>query len=180
MALKQQFELLALYNQWMNGKIYEAAARLGPEEAAKDRGAFFGSIQGTLNHLVVGDTIWLQRFATRPSCGVALEAVAKLATPASPDEILFPTLYALAEHRSWLDDQIRHWVAGLTHRDLESVFHYRNTKGVPTSKRYASLILHFFNHQTHHRGQVCTLLFQAGVDPGLTDLLALIPDEADT
>ncbi len=179
MALHEHFRLLASYNRWMNERIYEAAARLEPDEIARDRGAFFGSILGTLNHIVVGDTIWLQRFATRPSCSGVLSRVAELPQPTALDQTLYADLGVLAEHRAWLDRQIEQWIAGLTEDDLADTFHYRNIKGVPTSKRYSSLILHFFNHQTHHRGQVSTLLCQAGVDVGITDLLAIIPDESD-
>lgn len=66
MSLKQHFDLLASYNQWMNSKVYEATSQLTATDLAKDRGAFFGSILGTLNHIVVGDTIWLKRFAQTP------------------------------------------------------------------------------------------------------------------
>jgi uncharacterized damage-inducible protein DinB len=177
MALKQHLELLASYNAWMNAKVCEAAARLDAQELVRDRGAFFGSVLGTLNHLVVGDTIWLQRFATHPACGVTLREVADLPAPASLDQLLFADLQALTTHRVWLDAQISQWIAALTESDLDQVLHYRNTRGIPADKRYGSLVLHFFNHQTHHRGQVSTLLHQAGEDIGVTDLLALIPDE---
>jgi len=178
MSLKSQFELLAAYNQWMNSKIYTAAGNLSATDLAKDRGAFFGSILGTLNHILVADTIWLKRFATHPSCVNSLRAVADLQSPASLDQIIFDDLRSLTERRMWLDLQIIDWIAGLSESDLNFVLRYHNTKGIPANKRYSSLILHFFNHQTHHRGQVSTLLTQAGVDLGVTDLLALIPEEA--
>src|SRR5690554_5695870 len=78
MSLKDHFELLSNYNQWMNSKVYEAAAHLSATDLAKDRGAFFGSILGTLNHIVVGDTVWLKRFAIHPSCLNSLREVADL------------------------------------------------------------------------------------------------------
>lgn len=178
MSLKLHFELLAGYNLWMNTKVYEAAGRLSAAELAENRGAFFGSILGTLNHVVVGDTIWLKRFATHPSYRSALHEVVGLPDPAGLDQLLFDDLPALTQRRAWLDGVIVEWIADLSEGDLDSVLSYRNTKGVPASKRFGSLILHFFNHQTHHRGQVTTLLSQAGVDVGVTDLLAVIPDEA--
>lgn len=177
MSLKSQFELLAAYNQWMNSKIYEAAGNLSATDLAKDRGAFFGSILGTLNHILVGDTIWLKRFATHPSCFNSLRAVADLQSPTSLDQIIFDDLRSLTERRMWLDLQIIDWIAGLSESDLNFVLSYHNTKGISANKRYSSLVLHFFNHQTHHRGQVSTLLTQAGVDLGVTDLLAQIPEE---
>lgn len=92
MSLKSHFELLATYNQWMNGKVYEAASRLDADELAKDRGAFFGSILGTLNHIVVADTIWLKRFAVHPSCESTLREVADLPKPTSLNQMVFNDL----------------------------------------------------------------------------------------
>lgn len=179
MSLKDHFQMLASYNQWMNAKIYEAARRLDASELARGRGAFFGSILGTLNHLIVGDTIWLKRFATHPSCLSSLKEVANYPAPLSLDQMLFDEVEALADHRVWLDQQIIGWIDGLSDDDLTFVLSYRNTKGIAANKQFSMLILHFFNHQTHHRGQVSTLLSQAGEDVGVTDLLALIPDEAN-
>ncbi|SJN09911.1 DinB protein [Halomonas citrativorans] len=76
-----------------------------------------------------------------------------------------------------MDHKIINWIAELSESDLKFILRYHNTKGVAATKRYSSLVLHFFNHQTHHRGQVSTLLAQAGVDIGVTDLLAEIPEE---
>jgi len=177
MSLKDQFELLATYNQWMNTKVYEAAGHLSATDLARNRGAFFGSILGTLNHILVADTIWLKRFATHPSCGISLREVVALPDPTSLDQIVFDDLDGLKEHRIWLDRQIIEWTSLLSEEDLDFVLTYHNMKGIPASKRYSILVLHFFNHQTHHRGQVSTLLSQMGVDVGVTDLLALIPDE---
>ncbi|MEO9589807.1 MULTISPECIES: DinB family protein [Marinobacter] len=177
MSLKEHFQLLAAYNQWMNAKVYEAAGRLSASELTKDRGAFFGSILGTLNHIVVADTLWFKRFVTHPSSLDSFQAVVDLENPKSLDQILFDDLDGLKEHRIWLDRQIIEWTSLLSEEDLDFVLTYHNMKGIPASKRYSILVLHFFNHQTHHRGQVSTLLSQMGVDVGVTDLLALIPDE---
>lgn len=177
MSMKEHFELLAAYNQWMNSKVFEAAGRLSMAELAKDRGAFFSSIHGTLNHILVGDTIWLKRFATHPSCLTSLRDVANLPNPSSLNQILFEDFTALSEHRAWLDCQIANWIGELSDGDLNLILSYHNTKGISASKRFSSLVHHFFNHQTHHRGQVSALLSQAGEDIGVTDLLALIPNE---
>lgn len=168
--------LLASYNTWMNAKLYAAAGRLSAEELGTDRGAFFCSLLGTLNHLVVADTIWLQRFATHPANHPALDAIREQPRPVALDETLHHELDALAAHRRWLDAIIERWAASLTAEDLTHVLHYANMKGVAAQRPFASLALNFFNHQTHHRGQATTLLFQAGQDVGVTDLLALIED----
>lgn len=177
MSLKEHFELLSVYNQRMNSKIYEAAGQLSTADLAKDRGAFFGSILGTLNHIVVGDTIWLKLFASHPSCQKSLQEVAGLQNPTSLSQMVFNDFGCLFEHRTWLDGNIINWIAELSEDDLGFILSYHNSKGIPANKRYSSLVLHFFNHQAHHRGQVSTLLLQAGVNIGATDLLALIPEE---
>lgn len=169
--------LMADYNQWMNNKLYAAARTLPAEALAAERQAFFGSIIGTLNHLVVADTIWLQRFAAHPARHSALEPIVQLPAPAALDALLFADFEALSNLRQLLDETIKQWAAQLTEEDLLAVLYYRNMKGVTAAKRFSSLVMHFFNHQTHHRGQVSTLLFQTGVDIGVTDLLALIPNE---
>lgn len=168
--------LFADYNAWMNAKVYDTAARLPAQELAADRGAFFGSIIGTLNHLVIADTIWLKRFATHPAQHPALEPLRQAAIPSALNQILFAELPALRAHRDRLDATISAWIADLTEADIQHVLHYANTKGVSAQKQFGTLLIHFFNHQTHHRGQASTLLMQAGQDVGVTDLLALIPN----
>ncbi len=170
--------LLAQYNAWMNARLYDAAAKLTPAELAQDRGAFFGSLLGTLNHLVVGDTLWLKRFAAHPSAFTALRPVRELPVPTSLGEMSFTGLAPMRSRRELLDCAISGWAAELVEADLDHVLEYVNMKGVAARKRTDALILHFFNHQTHHRGQATTLLSQAGIDVGVTDLLALIPNEA--
>lgn len=172
------FIMMAAYNEWMNAKLFAAARQLPPQELMADRKAYFGSIIGTLNHIAVGDTLWLKRFAAHPSRHPALEPIRALRTPASLDEVLFLDIESLCNYRKMLDEIIKQWAMTLTQEDLLHVLHYTNMKGVTANKCFSSLIMHFFNHQTHHRGQATTLLCQAGIDVGVTDLLALIPDEA--
>lgn len=172
--------LMATYNDWMNAKVYEAARRLTDEELCMDRKAFFGSIFGTLNHLVAGDTIWLKRFAGHPANHLALEQIRQLPAPQSLDQLLFSNIRELSAHRVWLDQVIVEWSRSLTEPDLDYTLNYTSMKGVPADKSFYGLIMHFFNHQTHHRGQVTTLLSQAGVDVGDTDLVGLIPSESRT
>lgn len=161
----------------MNAKVYGAAGNLSNSVLIEDRGAFFGSILGTLNHIVVGDTIWLKRFAEHPASAEALSEITALAAPKSLNQIIFEDIDDLYSHRKWLDEKIIKWIAGLTDNDLDFILSYQNTKGVSATKRFSSLVYHFFNHQTHHRGQVTALLSQSGEDVGVTDLLALIPNQ---
>ena len=177
--MRDLFVLLASYNTWMNAKLYEAAGELTADQLSADRGAFFGSILGTLNHIAVADRIWLQRFAQHFARHEALAEVRLLPRPGSLREILFSDISQLSEHRAMLDGVIERWVGSITDSDLGQVVCYTSTQGIRSCKRFSSLLLHFFNHQTHHRGQVTTLLSQVGKDVGVTDLLALLPNERD-
>lgn len=114
--------LLASYNEWMNTKLYEAAGKLPAQELSADRKAFFGSLIGTLNHIAVGDTIWLKRFATHPSNHSALDSVRKLRAPLALNEVLFTDLQQLFSYRKMLDEIIKQWATALTDEDLAHVF----------------------------------------------------------
>lgn len=175
MSRTQHVCLMAEYNQWMNAKLYDAAGKLPDAELSADRKAFFGSLFGTLNHIAAGDTIWLQRFASHPAHFAALAPVRQLAPPAGLSQLLFADFASLAAYRQRLDAIIVDWAGTLAEADLDHVLQYKNTKGMAFGRDFFSLLMHFFNHQTHHRGQATTLLSQAGVDVGDTDLLALIP-----
>jgi len=175
MSQIEQIRLLAHYNGWMNTRLYDAAATLAPEELGRDRGAFFGSILGTLEHLVVADTIWLKRFAAMPG-GEVLAPIVALADPPSLDAIQFGALAPLRERRELIDRAIEAFVAALDAATLDRPLAYLNLKGKPFAKSFGLLLGHFFNHQTHHRGQATTLFSQAGIDVGVTDLLMLVPD----
>lgn len=170
----EHIALMANYNQWMNRKLYDAALTLTDAELAMDRQAFFGSILGTLNHLVLGDTVWLKRFAQHPAGFSALVPMQAVATPADLKQLAFADIRQLAAHRTWLDQLIVDWSHTVQETDLDHRLHYSNMRGVTADKDFFSLLVHFFNHQTHHRGQATTLLTQAGLDVGTTDLLALI------
>jgi uncharacterized damage-inducible protein DinB len=129
-----------------------------------------------LNHLVLADTIWLQRFAAHPLRQRALDTVRALPAPTGLTGADAPPLPLLFERRRLLDSVIKEWVDELADADFDGVLHYKRLNGEPGAKRFGGVMLHFFNHQTHHRGQASTLLFQAGVDIGVTDLLVLLPN----
>jgi uncharacterized damage-inducible protein DinB len=177
MTLLAHFALLADYNRWMNEKVYAAAARLPATERTAARGAFFGSIFGTLNHLIVADLVWLRRFAQHPRAPALLEELAEWPVPKALGEPVFADFEALAAQRPRLDALISRWIEALSEADLAIPLEYRNMQGVPARRAFSSVLLHLFNHQTHHRGQVTTLLTQAGEDVGVTDLLVRIPSD---
>jgi uncharacterized damage-inducible protein DinB len=175
MDLLEHIRRMADYNQTLNRKVYAACEQLSAQQLNADRGAFFHSILGTLNHLVVADIVWLKRFASHPLDFSSLEPLRPLDRPRSLDQILYADFVALQQQRVWLDGVIVTWVGDLRSADLETVLDYCNMKDVPARRRLGDLLCHFFNHQTHHRGQVTTLLSQEGLDVGVTDLLDLIP-----
>lgn len=173
-AFLDNYRFLARYNRWMN-QLYQACEALSDEERKRERGAFFGSIHHTLTHLVLADKMWLQRFAAQDTACAALSP-ALLTLPDGSDysSDLHPDWLDLKRTREALDAAIEAWIADMPPQFPLSTMHYTNTKGVPRAHPAWQAMTHFFNHQTHHRGQAATLLTQAGVDIGVTDLIALV------
>ena len=174
-TLLDNYRLLARYNRWMNQRLYAACEALGDDERKRQRGAFFGSIHHTLTHLVLADKMWLHRFASQETVFAALPA-AGLALPEGSDysSDLHPDWQDLRQTRDMLDDSIEQWLGAMAPDFLISTMRYTNTKGVQRAHPAWQAMTQFFNHQTHHRGQTTTLLMQAGVDMGVTDLIALV------
>ena len=175
MPNREDIVLLASYNASMNRKLYAAAATLPQDVLLADRGAFFGSVLGTLNHIVAGDTIWLRRFMAHPSDFPSLRPMAGIAAPSGLAHRYSDDLDSLREHRVRLDAIIEALAAELSDADLAQPLLYRNARG-DFRKNFGALLLHLFNHQTHHRGQASTLLSQLDVDMGVTDLVEWIPE----
>lgn len=176
MMLTKHFTLMASYNQWMNTKLYAATATLPNEKISEHSGAFFGSILGTLNHILIADTAWLKRFAHHSHSFSTLNNIADLPMPTRLDAMLHHDFEQLTIARRLLDDTIIHLCDELTDEILLQPLTYHNMKGERFTKQFSFLLQHFFNHQTHHRGQTTTLLFQKSVDVGVTDLLAITAD----
>jgi uncharacterized damage-inducible protein DinB len=171
----EQCRAFARYNRWMNAKIYGAAARLSDEERKRDRGAFFGSIHNVMNHILVADRIWLGRIAGRlPEPGfIGVDGIKTL------DQEIASDFDELRRQRDDTDSAIDAWVETLTTDSLGGalrIVRKDQARELPLWWAVAQL----FNHQTHHRGQITTLLFQAGQDPGATDLFAMLNEEAQS
>ena len=155
---------MSRYNRWQNENLYGVADRLSDDERRRDRGAFFGSIHQTLNHLLWGDRQWMSRFAgwPKPSVGIR-ESVS-----------LYPDWNDLKRERTAADAAIIAWADGFdpgwTKGDLTWFSGGLNRE--VTRPRW-QLVIHFFNHQTHHRGQVHAMLTQAGGKPHDTDLFVM-------
>jgi uncharacterized damage-inducible protein DinB len=160
--LKPHFEIFARYNQWANRRLYAAAAELSDADRRADRGAFFHSMHGTLNHILVGDTIWLARFKGESG---------KPGLPSGLDQILHEDFTALRAAREAHDHEIIRFIDGLDEARISAPVIYKNTRGEVDERPLAPLLFHYFNHQTHHRGQAHTLLSQLGQDPPPLDLI---------
>jgi uncharacterized damage-inducible protein DinB len=170
------FSHLASYNQWMNQKLYEAAAGLPEEALHRDRGAFFASIFGTLNHIAIGDILWFKRISLYLPGLASLKCVDRLPPPTFPNTPLRETLPELTMLRATLDEAIIAFCAEVPPSRLSEAFEWTSTKGDKNRKILGDVLQHVFNHQTHHRGQASTLFSQLGTDIGATDLLLLLPD----
>ncbi|MGL4634944.1 MAG: DinB family protein [Beijerinckiaceae bacterium] len=154
--------LMARYNRWQNESLYGAASGLPDAARCENRGAFFGSIHATLSHLIWGDMIWMHRFSgsERPKGGIA----------ESPQFI--QDWDELAARRQRLDTAIVDWAARLDPAWLEASTEWiTSSTNTAMTKQNALLVSHFFNHQTHHRGQVHAMLTAAGAKPDRTDLV---------
>lgn len=151
--------LMAQYNEWMNSRMYSLCGSLPDAELRKDRGAFFKSIYATLNHIAYGDLAFLSRFTGNPSM-----------VP-EPGADLFGTFGLLRTERAALDQRILVWSESLSPSWLAEPLTYKSKiDGKTRTAPKWALVTHMFNHQTHHRGQVTTLLSQLGLDIGATNI----------
>ena len=177
--LVEQYRGLARYNRWMNDRLYALCATIPDEERKCDRGAFFRSVHGTLNHLLLTDRAWLGRFTRDPAIAESRDADgALIASTGKLDQELYADFATLRAERGKTDAAIEAFAATLTEERLAANLAYRTTKGTPHEHPLWWAVTHFFNHQTHHRGQLTTLLKQLGYDPGVTDLVFLLRGDA--
>ncbi len=156
---KTYVELMAEYNKWIDKKIYSVCQDIPDQDRKKDMGAFFKSIHGTLNHIYYGDIAWLERLRDNTF------------TPRKIGVDIFENFEELRAAQEEMDSEILEWARTLTPEILSEPFDYvSNVENF--SRRLPKWVLaaHMFNHQTHHRGQVTTLIKQLGYEPGITDL----------
>jgi uncharacterized damage-inducible protein DinB len=160
--LVAHFQMMARYNRIANQRLYDCCTQLSDAERKKNRQAFFKSIHGTLNHIMVGDRNWMTRFEG----GVA--------SSAHLDAILYEDFDELRAARIREDERIERFAAGLSETFLDGEIAYVSNEGESFRKLAAMLLAHLFNHQTHHRGQVHAMLSQAGIATPVLDLPRVI------
>ena len=146
-GMAAHYRMFAHYNDWANRRLYDAAATLSDNDYRADRGAFFKSVHGTLNHLLVTDLIWMSRFLGEGT------------PPDRLDAILFEDFAGLRAARETEDRRIVAYVEGLDDRKITGTIRYKRVSSPETFEQtLAPALAHWFNHQTHHRGQVHALL----------------------
>ena len=160
--LKAHFDQLAAYNRWANRRLYDDVAGLPDEDRKRAAGLFFGSVHGTLNHLLVADSIWMRRFTGEGP------------QPERLNQILYEDFPALRAARQQEDDRICVFVTGLSLVEYDRTIEYQNSTGKTFLQQLAPALTHFFNHHAHHRGQVHAGLTMLGMrEPASLDLLIL-------
>jgi uncharacterized damage-inducible protein DinB len=156
-----KFRMLAAYNIWANARLYAAALALPEEAYRRNVGVFFGSLHGTLNHLLLTDRIWLKRLTGEGE------------HPNRLDAILYDDRAALTRARMAEDKRLASVVRGYEERQLSGIHRYTTTSGSPQSQPLCEILMHLFNHQTHHRGHAhACLSIVTGKEPPVLDLLA--------
>jgi uncharacterized damage-inducible protein DinB len=159
MITREYCELMARYSRWMNQRLYPLCDAMPDEERKRDRGAFFGSIHGTLNHLLWADRMWLGRFVGPPCTHPAFGAD------------MFANFDELGREREATDRAMLEWAGSVSVEWLGSPLEYASVVDGKVRRLPRGIaVVHMYNHGTHHRGQLTTLLKQAGIDPGVTDL----------
>jgi uncharacterized damage-inducible protein DinB len=167
-GMKAHFQRMAAYNQWTNGKLYEAAARLSPAALAAPRAGFFPSIARTLNHILVGDTVWMGRLDGSGHAGIT-----------GLNQVLFTEFAPLQAARAKLDARIVAFVDALPPERLGETLAYVNMAGEANRTPLDQVLAHVFNHQTHHRGQAHAMLSSTEVAPPPLDLIYYLRDHPE-
>ena len=184
--IKEQFAKLAIYNRRMNEQILAAISQLPNEALWQDKGAEFGSILGTLNHIMVIDLLLLRRFDDHPAYPNGFEALQPLLDFPQVKGIrqtLYPTLSDFTQARQALDKLISEFIQQIRDEDFGQALNCAPSVDVNSpnnqtiSQPFYLLLQDLFNHQTHHRGQITTLLSQMGIKLQETDFLALVSDD---
>ncbi len=160
--LLNQVRQFARYNQWANRRLYGAAAALPAEVYHAERPSFFGSLHNTLNHVLVGDSVWFGRFIGQPTPHIA-----------TLNQILHADFSGLRAAREMMDERIIAFADSLDDTRLADTIDYANMSGKRFQHPLAPLLAHFFNHQAHHRGQAHQLLSMCvpGQEPPELDLI---------
>ncbi len=160
----EHLRLMARYNKWANDRVSTVISAIDEADYMKPRDAFFGSIHGAVNHLLLVDRLWRGRMIGNPYPAAAL------------NEIVCEDRKTFMHERDLENDIIIDFVDGLSSADIEGEFSYTTYSGVDGTDKRRIVLAHMFNHATHHRGQVHALLTQVPSDPPPLDLIYFMRD----
>lgn len=158
----EHLRMMARYNQWANARLCKAVAALDEADYMAERGAFFGSIHGTMNHILVVDRLWRGRVEGKPYVVDGLDQI----VAASRDQVL--------SERAAEDEILIAFTDSFDTPRLDTMLTYATMNGIKGTDRCRNVLAHMFNHATHHRGQVHGLLSQVPCDPPSLDLIPFL------
>lgn len=156
MLLESLCDMLA-YDTWANKRLFEAAAQLEAAQFTAAGAASFGSVRGTLAHLINAQHLWLARLRGEQPGESGAEVAADCA----------------AMRAAWerVDAATHAYVATLGEADMAQIIHYANTQGEPNAYPAWQLLFHMVNHSAQHRSEVAMMLTEFGHSPGWFDFL---------
>jgi uncharacterized damage-inducible protein DinB len=157
--MREHFRTFAAYNKWANSKLYDAAEGLSEDDLNRNLNAFFGSVMGTLNHILVADQIWMRRIDNQGS------------QPESLDTVLYENFSELRQNRHIADERLVQLLETISEQEIRQDLTYTDMSGNPRQDPFREVLAHMFNHQTHHRGQCHHLFSQLGKTPPSLDLI---------
>jgi len=163
-SLRGHFLRLSAYNNWANSRLYSASENLSETALKEDVGGFFGSLFGALTHIVIADRIWMHRLTGDGTSHTDLE------------DCPFGSFAELKSARAEMDRRIEAFVVSLGTTDFDADLQYSDMSGQPHSVPRNLVLTHFFNHQTHHRGQAHHMLTKAGIDAPSLDFMRFVLD----
>ncbi|MBE7635335.1 damage-inducible protein DinB [Sneathiella sp. P13V-1] len=157
--MKEHFAILAAYNKWANNLLFEVVLKLNEEEFHRDIKGFFKSVCGTLNHIMVGDLLWMERLQGGGP------------KPATLDTVLHTNAVDLWKARQETDERLIRLVDTLDPAKYGDILNYKNSRGEVQNTQISHILTHIINHQTHHRGQCHQSLTQLGKEAPSIDLI---------
>ncbi|MEZ8545944.1 DinB family protein [Vibrio cyclitrophicus] len=173
-TIKRNFQKFASYNLWTNDRLYRHLAKMNPDILTKNSGAFFGSAFSILHHILNCDLIWLNRFSKLPCDHELASDLEAYSLPSNLSAINYVNLNELLSVRGKIDKIIVLWIDSLSEDTIQMELTYNNSSGKSFTAPCIDLITHFFNHQTHHRGQLTTILSQNGDNTYKIDYLEFL------
>jgi uncharacterized damage-inducible protein DinB len=152
------FKILYPYNAWANQRTVDACATLSPEQFTRDLESSFRSVRDTIVHVMVDEQVWLERWKLKWDGTYRKESE-------------FPDLDSVRHAWRGIEPELLAFIGGVSYEDVRRIVPHKNAAGVDFRMPLWQLMQHLVNHATYHRGQITTLVRQAGGKPIATDLV---------